>query len=137
MFCGVIMDIEENLDFMTFEDELLKTTSEAKELALEYLNSRKLYNHCFNQLVVLIQKAGLHQSKKSLDNKISELLGDTKYGEKAQQIYEQMLTEEANYKGLEVVCKAYANHSVALCAIMKQQTNGEIAQGLKDKYSQN
>ena len=127
----------EHMDFMTFEDELLKTTSEAKELALEYLNSRKLYNHCFNQLVVLIQKAGLHQSKKSIDNKFIELLDDKKYGSEAQEIYSKMLNEEATYKGLEVVCKAYANHSVALCSIIKQQVNGEIAESMKNKYSNN
>lgn len=124
-------------DFMTFQQELLETTRDAKELSIEYLNARKLYNHCFNQLVVLIQKAGLHKNKKSIENKFVELLDDSAFGEQAKELYESMLNAEAEYKGLEVVCKAYANHSVALCSIMKQQTTGEISEAMKNKYSNN
>lgn len=124
-------------DFIDFTEELLKTTREAKDLALEYLNARKLYNHCYNRLVVLLQKAGLHQTKKSIENKFVELFNDKNYGIEAQEVYEKMLNEEANYKGLEIVCKAYANHSVALCAILKQQTTGEISEALKNKYNNN
>lgn len=124
-------------DFLTFQEELLNTTREAKDLSIEYLNARKAYNTCFNKLVVMIQKAGLHKNKKSVENKFVELLDDSKYGEEAKKIYAQMLNEEATYKGLEVVCKAYANHSVALCSIMKNQITGEISEAMKNKYSSN
>lgn len=127
----------EQIDFMTFQQELLETTRDAKELSIEYLNARKLYNHCYNQLVVLIQKAGLHKSKKSIDNKIIELLADDNYSKEANGFYSRMLKAEAEYKGLQEVCKAYANHSVALCSIMKQQTTGEISEAMKNKYSNN
>lgn len=124
-------------DFLTLTEELLQTTKDAKDLSLEYLDARKTYNHCYNQLIVMIQKAGLHKSKKSPDNKIIELLNDEKYGQEAMLFYEKMLEAEAEYKGLEAVLKAYANHSVALCSLMKQQTAGEMTEAMRNKYSNN
>lgn len=51
-------------DFMDFQEELLATTRQAMELSNSYLEARKENSHCFNQLQVLIQKAGLHKTKK-------------------------------------------------------------------------
>jgi hypothetical protein len=70
-------------DFITFEQELLNTSREAIEFSKMYLDARKNSSHCFNQLQILIQKANLHTSKKSPENKIIELLADKTYGDKA------------------------------------------------------
>lgn len=122
-------------DFLDFTTELLGTSSEAIEYSKEYLKSRKEYAHCFNKLIVLINKAGLEKTKKQLDNKIVELLSHEKYGDDAKIIYEHMLESEANYKGLELVCKAYNSHVVSLCSILKNQQQGELNESLKQKYN--
>ena len=124
-------------DIMDFSEELLSNSRDNKMLAHEYMRARKQYNHCFNQLIILVQKAGLNKSKKSIDNKIIELLANEKYTDLANEYYSQMLSAEAEYKGLQEVCKAYANHSVALCAVIKQQVNGEIVESMKNKYERN
>ena len=124
-----------SIDFLDFSQELLSTTAECISLSKEYLNSRKKHAECFNKLIVLINKAGLEKSKKQIDNKIAELLSHQQYGEDARKIYEHMLMEEANYKGLEQVCKAYNSHSVAICAVLKSQQQGEINENMKNKYS--
>lgn len=121
-------------DVMDFSEELLSNSRDNKMLAEEYLKARKKYNHCFNQLIVLVQKAGLNKSKKSIDNKIIELLANEQYTDQANEYYSQMLSAEAEYKGLQEVCKAYANHSVALCSIIKMQQQGEISEAVRSKY---
>ena len=103
-------------------------------LSKEYLESRKRHASCFNKLIVLINKAGLEKSKKQIDNKIAELLSHQIFGNDARKIYEEMLMEEANYKGLEQVCKAYNSHSVALCSILKTQQLGELNENFRNKY---
>lgn len=122
-------------DFMSFQEELLSTTREAIEFSKMYLQSRKETSHCFNQLQVLIQKANLHTSKKSPENKIIELMADKAYGEKARELNETMLSEESSYKGLELVVKSYLAHASALQSVIKQQVNGEIMEATKNKYA--
>lgn len=122
------------MDFMDFQEELLTTTIEAKELSKEYLESRKRSAHCFNQLQVLLFKAGLHKTKKSPENKIIELLSDEVYGNEATKLNEEMTEQEANYKGLELVIKTHLAHSSALQSIIKNQVQGEISESLKNKY---
>lgn len=122
-------------DFMDFQQELLQTTREAIELSNEYLKARKEYASLFNKIVVLLNKSGLDKSKKSVDNKIIELLSDKTYGELAQQIHAKMLEAESQYKGLENVLKAYMAHASAIQSIMKQQVSGEVLEGIKAKYT--
>ena len=122
------------MDFMDFAEELLQTTTEAKAFSKEYLESRKHSAHCFNQLQVLLFKAGLHKTKKSPENKIIELLSDPIYGLEATKLNEEMTEYEANYKGLELVIKAHLAHSSALQSIMKNQQQGEMTEGLKNKW---
>lgn len=122
------------MDFMDFAEELLQTTTEAKAFSKEYLESRKHSAHCFNQLQVLLFKAGLHKTKKSPENKIIELLSDPIYGQEATKLNEEMTEYEANYKGLELVIKAHLAHSSALQSIIKNQMQGEISESLKSKY---
>lgn len=121
-------------DFMDFQQELLQTTREAIELSNQYLKARKKYASLFNQIVVLLNKSGLDKSKKSVDNKIIELLSHKTYGELAQQIHSQMLEAQATYKGLENVIKSYHNHTSGLQSVMKMQISGEIAENVKAKY---
>lgn len=121
-------------DIMDFQQELLETTRENIELSKEYLNNRKIYSSNFNKLIVLIHNAGLEKSKKSLENKIAELLSNKTYGEVAKVYYAEMLKAEAEYKGLEQVCKAYQIHSSGLQSIMKMQLSGEINQNVRIKY---
>ena len=110
-------------DFMTFSEELLETTREAINSSKMYLEARKESSHCYNQLQVLIYKAGIHQSKKSPENKIIELMADKTYGEEARKLNEKMTEETALYKGLELTVKAFLAHSSALQSILKNQQN--------------
>lgn len=124
-----------SINFQDFQDELLSTTRESIELSKEYLKCRKIKSHCFNQLQVLIYKANLHTSKKSIENKISELLSHNEYGKEAQELNKKMLEDESEYKGLELVVKSYQIHATALMSVIKQQTNGEITTAMQAKYN--
>ena len=77
-------------DFITFTDELLQTTTDAMEYSQQYLLARKESSSSYNALQVLIYRAGLHNSKKSIENKITELLAHEQYGEQAREINEKM-----------------------------------------------
>jgi hypothetical protein len=122
------------MDIMDFSQELLATTREAIENSKLYLDARKEFNSCLNQLQVLIFKAGLEKTKKSQENKIIELLSDNLWGEQAREINEKMLESEAQYKGLELVVKSYQAHASALQSILKMQINGENSQAIQQKY---
>ena len=121
-------------DFMDFSEELLATTGQGIEFAHKYLEARKECSHCFNQLQVLIQKAGLETSKKSPQNKIIELMAHKDYGKQAQELNSKMLALEAEYKGLELVCKAYQAHASAIQSVIKTQLSAEISENMKAKY---
>ena len=122
-------------DFVTFSDELIETTTDGIAYANQYLDARKRCSHCFNQLQVLIQKAGLEKSKKSTQNKIVELMAHSVYGKEAQSLNSEMLECEAEYKGLELVCKAYQAHASAIQSIIKTQISAEMSENMKNKYS--
>lgn len=124
-------------DFMDFQEELLSTTSEAMEYSKLYLEARKKCSHCFNQLQILIQKANLHTSKKSPENKIIELMAHYAYGETASKLNQEMLMYEAEYKGYDLVIKTYLAHASALQSVIKQQVSGENLECIKSKYSSN
>lgn len=123
-------------DFLTFSEELLQTTHEAIEYSKMYLDARKLHKRAFNALQSLIYKAGIHTSKKSADNKIIELLG-SQYGEEARKQNEIMHEKEGEYKGLELVCKAYLAHASALQSVIKTQLSGELSEAMNLKYGGN
>ena len=122
-------------DFLTFSEELIDTTTHGIDFANQYLEARKECSHCYNQLQVLIQKAGLETSKKSPQNKIIELMSNRTYGAEAKELNAKMLQSEAEYKGLELVCKAYQSHASALQSIMKTQINAEWSENVKNKYT--
>lgn len=121
-------------DFITFEEELLNTSREAIEYSKMYLEARKNSSHCFNQLQVLINKAGLHTSKKSPENKIIELMADNTYGEQAIKLNQEMNDYTSTYKGLELVVKSYLAHCSALQSVLKVQQTGELNETLKSRY---
>ena len=121
-------------DFLDFQQELLETTKEGINLSKEYLNARKEYASYYNKLIALISKTGLSKSKKSIENKIAELLEHLNYGEVAKDYYQKLLDCEASYKGLEVVTKAYAAHASGLQSVIKTQISGEIAEATRNKY---
>lgn len=122
-------------DFINFEQELLNTSREAIEFSKMYLDARKNSSHCFNQLQILIQKANLHTSKKSAENKIIELLADKTYGDKARQLNEDLHNYESTYKGLELVVKSYLAHCSALQSVIKTQISAEINENVRAKYN--
>lgn len=122
-------------DFITFEQELLSTSREAIEFSKMYLEARKNSSHCFNQLQVLINKAGLHTSKKSPENKIIELMADNIYGEQAIKLNQEMNDYTSTYKGLELVVKSYLAHCSALQSVIKTQISAEINENVRAKYS--
>lgn len=124
----------EQTDFISFEQELLNTSREAIEFSKMYLDARKQSSHCFNQLQVLLNKANLHASKKSAENKIIELLADETYGEQARILNEELQNQESTYKGLELVVKAYLAHCSALQSVIKTQISAEINENVKAKY---
>ena len=128
------MTNNEQTDFMTFSEELISTTTQGIDFAHKYLEARKECSHCFNQLQVLIHKAGLETSKKSPQNKIIELMANRQYGEEAQELNSKMLDKEAEYKGLELVCKAYQSHASALQSVLKTQISAEISENVRAKY---
>ena len=122
-------------DFITFEQELLETSREAIQFSRLYLDSRKKCSHCFNQLQVLLNKANLHKSKKSAENKIIELMADETYGEQASKLNQQMNEHQATYKGLELVIKSHLAHCSALQSVIKTQISAEINENVKAKYN--
>ena len=124
-------------DFLTFEQELLNTSREAIEFSKMYLEARKNSSHCFNQLQILLNKANLHTSKKSPENKIIELMADKVYGEKASKLNQEMNDYQSTYKGLELVVKSYLAHCSALQSVLKVQQTGEMTEIMKSKYLQN
>ena len=126
---------ENSIDFVSFEQELLNTSREAIEYSKMYLDARKNSSHCFNQLQILIQKANLHTSKKSPENKIIELLADKTYGDKARQLNEDLHNYESTYKGLELVVKSYLAHCSALQSVIKTQISAEINENVRAKYN--
>lgn len=124
-------------DFVSFEQELLSTSREAIEFSKMYLEARKNSSHCFNQLQVMLNKANLHKSKKSPENKIIELMADEVYGEKASKLNQDMNDYQSTYKGLELVVKSYLAHCSALQSVLKVQQTGEMTEIMKSKYLQN
>lgn len=122
-------------DFITFEEELLNTSREAIEFSKMYLEARKNSSHCFNQLQILLNKANLHTSKKSPENKIIELMADKIYGEKASKLNQEMNDYQSTYKGLELVVKSYLAHCSALQSVIKTQISAEINENVKAKYN--
>lgn len=122
-------------DFITFEQELLNTSREAIEFSKMYLDARKNASHCFNQLQILLNKANLHTSKKSPENKIIELMADSVYGEQASSLNQEMNDYQSTYKGLELVVKSYLAHCSALQSVLKVQQSGELTEAMKNRYS--
>lgn len=121
------------IDFIDFSTELLQTTREAIELSKEYLETRKIYSECFNKIQILLQKANII-NKKSVENKIIELMNHNVYGDEAQKINEKMLEMENLYKSLELVVKTYLAHASALQSVLKTQITAELNENVKSKY---
>ena len=122
-------------DFLTFEEELLNTSREAIEFSKMYLEARKNSSHCFNQLQILLNKAKLHTSKKSPENKIIELMADDNYGKEATKLNTDLHNYESTYKGLELVIKSYLAHCSAIQSVIKTQISSEISENCKNKYN--
>lgn len=120
-------------DFISFEEELLSTSREAIKFSQMYLDARKNSSHCYNQLQVLLNKAHLHTSKKSPENKIIELMANDTYGQEAVKLNQQMNEETSTYKGLELVIKSYLAHCSALQSVIKTQISAEINENIKAK----
>lgn len=118
-----------------FSGELLETTTACIKISKEYLENRKKHAHYYNKLIVLLKKAGIYGTKKSIDNKLLDLLADKTYGEVAEEYYLKMLESEQEYKGLELVAKAYSLHATGLMSVQKHMQAGELNENLKNKYS--
>lgn len=117
-----------------FAEQLLRVSGEMKSLAIDYKNARSEYAKCFNQITIMIYKAGLHRSKAAFENKIPMLIAHPDYTNEAIKIASQMNEAQQEYKGLEMVLKAYQAEISGLQSVIKFMQMGEISEATRLKY---
>jgi len=131
------MDEEQQIEVPAVEDfseQLLSTARDMKELAFSYYEARKNYAKCFNKITVMIYKAGLHTNKAAFENKIPMLFADPIYSDEAITTFSKMNEYEQEYKGLELVLKAFGAEISGIQSIIKFMQQGEINEAMKNKY---
>ncbi len=112
--------------------ELSKISKEFRQIAYNYKEDRANYAEALNKLTGLIYRTGLHDDKASFENKLTKLLA-TSEAEKAKYYIEMLNTSEANYKGWEMVCKAYAAEISAIQSVIKYNLTGELNENIANK----
>lgn len=117
-----------------FSEQLLNTAREMKELSFAHLEARRNYAHCVNKITVMIYKAGLHRNKAAFENKIPMLFADPIYTEEAIETYSRMNEYEQEYKGLELVLKAYGAEISGIQSVIKFMQQGETNEAIRNKY---
>lgn len=118
-----------------FAEELLRISGEMLSLSIDYKNARSEYAKCFNQVTVMIYKAGLHRSKAAFENKIPMLIAHPDFTEEAIKITSRMNEARQEYKGLEMVLKAYQAKISGLQSVVKFMQMGEIHMATAAKYN--
>ena len=126
--------MEEITQVEDFAEQLLRVSGEMKSLSIDYKNARSEYAKCFNQITVMIYKAGLHRSKAAFENKIPMLIAHPDFTEEAIKIASRMNEAQQEYKGLEMVLKAYQAEISGLQSVIKFMHIGEIHAATAAKY---
>lgn len=126
--------MEEITQVEDFAEQLLRVSGEMKSLSIDYKNARSEYAKCFNQITVMIYKAGLHRSKAAFENKIPMLIAHPDFTEEAIKIASRMNEAQQEYKGLEMVLKAYQAEISGLQSVIKFMQIGEIHAATAAKY---
>lgn len=117
-----------------FAEQLLRVSGEMKSLSIDYKNARSEYAKCFNKITVMIYKAGLHRSKAAFENKIPMLIAHPDFTEEAIETASRMNEAQQEYKGLEMVLKAYQAEISGLQSVIKFMQMGEIHAATAAKY---
>lgn len=125
---------DEILQVEDFAEQLLRVSGEMKSLSIDYKNARSEYAKCFNRITILIYKAGLHRSKAAFENKIPMLIAHPDYSEEAIEVASKMNEAQQEYKGLEMVLKAYQAEISGLQSVIKFMQVGEIHNATVAKY---
>ncbi len=118
-----------------FAQQLLRISGEMKSLSIDYKNARSDYARCFNAITVMIYKAGLHRSKAAFENKIPMLIAHPDFTTDAIEIASRMNEAQQEYKGLEMVLKAYQAEISGLQSVIKFMQMGEINTATAAKYN--
>lgn len=118
-----------------FSQQLLSVSRDMKELAMSYYKARKTYADCLNKITVMIYKAGLHDNKAAFENKIPMLFANEIFSEMAISVSSKMNEARQEYKGLEMVLKAYQAEISGIQSIIKFMQQGEINEATKNKYA--
>lgn len=119
-------------DYLDYAQELGQLSKEFREIAYEYKKSRAKYAEAINKLTALIYKTGLHNDKAAFENKLTKLLA-TEKADEAQKFIEQMNEQQAEYKGLKMVCKAYQAEISAIQSVIKYNLLGELNENIANK----
>lgn len=128
------MEPEEITQVEDFAEQLLRVSGEMKTLSIDYKNARSEYARCFNKITVMIYKAGLHRSKAAFENKIPMLIAHPDFTNEAIEIAARMNEAQQEYKGLEMVLKAYQAEISGLQSVIKFMQMGEIHAATAAKY---
>lgn len=127
--------MEEITQVEDFAEQLLRVSGEMKSLSIDYKNARSDYAKCFNQITVMIYKAGLHRCKAAFENKIPMLIAHPDFTEEAIKVASRMNEAQQEYKGLEMVLKAYQAEISGLQSVIKFMQMGEIHAATAAKYN--
>lgn len=125
---------EEITQVEDFAEQLLRVSGEMKSLSIDYKNARSEYARCFNKITVMIYKAGIHRSKAAFENKIPMLIAHPDFTEEAIETAAKMNEAQQEYKGLEMVLKAYQAEISGLQSVIKFMQMGEIQAATAAKY---
>ena len=117
-----------------FAEQLLRVSGEMKSLSIDYKNARSEYARCLNKITIMIYKAGLHRSKAAFENKIPMLIAHPDFTEEAIEAASKLNESEQEYKGLEMVLKAYQAEISGLQSVIKFMQVGEIHAATAAKY---
>lgn len=125
----------ETPEVQDFAQQLLSVSRDMKQLAFAYYEARKQYATCLNKITVMVYKAGLHSNKAAFENKIPMLFADPIYSNEAIDTYSRMNEYEQEYKGLEMILKAFQAEISGIQSIIKFMQQGEINENIKNKYT--
>lgn len=125
----------ETPEVQDFAQQLLSVSRDMKELAFNCFEARKTYAQCFNKITVMIYKARIYDNKASFENKIPMLFANPVYSDEAIKIAAKMTEAQQEYKGLEMILKAFQAEISGIQSIIKFMQQGEINENIKNKYT--
>lgn len=125
----------ETPEVQDFAQQLLSVSRDMKELAFNCFEARKTYAQCFNKITVMIYKARIYDNKASFENKIPMLFANPVYSDEAIKIAAKMTEAQQEYKGLEMILKAFQAEISGIQSIIKFMQQGEINENINNKYT--